>query len=1145
MSNRNHADQDNQWIYELEKCQSKILGLPNKVMELICRFLPTRADQFNACLIHPIWETAARNILWEAPKFYEPASFRAFVNTVMTTKKCALAVRSLSMCADGPDNHAIFKPIDNSDLKLHDTQLTTLSNPSFIRFMASRCEKLKSLKIYGYNLEGSHVETLASILSDLTDLHIIGNKRDPQDPSSPHPPPFVINSNILSRLRSLSLDGVFSITTSFSKTLATRCHNLQSIHLSLAGMSANGLAELCSHDILDLKELVFTHAAHIKDSHMTHVLKTFPNLVRLAVENAGHLTVETIRDAFTYSRFLEDLDIRGNSAYQLPLPNKDSGIDDEETWTVAPNMYRLAIHHLEISNTHLTHILRACPSLTVFGISDCDSLTDEPLEKSFGWLNKLEVAHIIQCKKIGSKTINAMIKKQTRKTIREVNFEGSGHIRPSDIYQLCRETHIHHLKTLRLVNYPELMDSTIGHFATVLQEKESIMILDEKAIELLVDTPMEQYSDLDQKPQARFLSGDQIIALATELQLSLPALEHILNKVQIMAPDSSEQESDENSSSSQVLHKYSNSEYDNQTNKSQAEYTDNSTERTTSQLSTQWPGTSLPLKTSEPETGVSSPEIQNRSSTQDYTSESERDTSGSLLSASSFIGSPSDRPEMESTENINNEKSLGGWTQSDGQDWAKGAEISTLNPKANHDRKPAQGDSKQKDAMRWNASRGQPMSNGTANKKFNAVFGAEEGWGNVENVVPWEQTKGYVPDVLEAQSNTIYWEQTRDGEWSKLSARKFAELPPAANNQRLSTPISRTPRRRTRAGAGGGSFRSSDDSSDNSDSEVMRTDIVYNPAEGSFQPKTQKPTRTTALPTRPRSQSPKTTNLPKYTATTTTATPTTSTPTTIEGWNKFRASSTMSANLLPNSSSRNFRQPQPRAISGALRKKQGTVRQAIPPGKMTGSWGSYSAQATAVDDQRPHKLIDTDDIVQPHSNPPSTPEYTKPVNADLKMLAGIDLSFPKDDNENKQAYDTPSESNIPAEVIIWSNNSDSTSKQPPANSHQEQKHWGGLTVNKDQVEDVDTSKDSLLLPKDPIQTKEKGAELTPMPTSPPFLEPVSNQLLDSGTATPDKPVETSPKSSSKEKPGKRATFKISTKDHGVQCLLFFEASKLL
>ncbi|KAI9026471.1 hypothetical protein CLU79DRAFT_741892 [Phycomyces nitens] len=1146
MINQSQVYKDDQWIYELDKYQSEFLRLPNKVMELICRMLPTRADQANACLIHPTWKTAARNILWESPRFHEPASFRAFLGTVQTSKNCALAVRSLRICVDGLDDQNVFKPIDNSNLKLHQMQHASLSNPEFIRIIASRCEKLTSLTIYGYQLEPSHVEVLAGILSELTELHIIGSKHGPESPGSFRSPPFIVNSSIFPRIRSLNLDGVFDITTSFAATLATRCHNLQSLHISLAGMSSSGLDELCNPGVLNLKELVFTHATHIKDYHMEHALKAFPRLTRLAVEGTGHITVKTIRNALGLLKFLEDLDIRGDPAYQLPELDSQGDIYNDETWTVSPNMYRLAIHHLGINNKLFTHILRACPSLTVLGISDCEYLTDEPLEKSFNWLSKLEVMYITQCRNIGSQTINAIIKRQTRRTIKQVNFEGSGDIKPSDIYQLCLKTHMNNLKWIRLINYPELMNSTIGSFASEFKEEESVMVLNEQAIELLVNTPMDQYSDLEQRPEGRYLSGDQIFGLAKELQLSLSALEKILNKVQLSLSDNSEQESDENSNSYQALEKSINSEYNTQDTKSQTEDVDNSTERTTSQLSTQWP--TIDIKSLPKQMGDSSPEM-NRSSNQEYTSESERDVSGSLVSTGSFVSSTESPPERES--NRTTSKSLGGWAPSDTQDWNQSTESSASDPIVKPNWQTSQNEDKQKENVRWN-TRMASTSNPTINDKDKAIFGLEEGWGNPENVVPWEQTKGYVHEVLEAQSNATFWEQTRDGGWNKLSPRKTNEIPPPVHQQRSSAPTSRISRRRTR----GGNFRSSDDSSDNSDSDVIRTEVLYRPTEGSFEPKPQTAKTNSNITTRPRSQSPKTTNLPKV-------------ATTIDSWNQFRESSALSPVSLP---SRPSRLSQPRPTSLGPRKKQGLTRQAIPPAQMSGNWGSYSAQATVMEDARLPKLIDIDDVVQP-SPTTKIPESTGLQNPDLNILVNYGISFDNDnDNEIKEAQSSSSES-MPQEIIVWSENvpnSQADSRaDSQANSHQEQNHWGGLAINNDMVTNV--TRDDLLSLSDGAKDAQKVTEPVEigaaaqdhvsvketienknMSTSPPSANQGCNKN-DIAIQDKHQPIlpsqlpeshQSSTASVGNEKSGKRATLKIPTNNHGLQNLMFYQDSDL-
>ncbi|KAI8979115.1 hypothetical protein BDF20DRAFT_867662 [Mycotypha africana] len=45
-----------------------------------------------------------------------------------------------------------------------------------------------------------------------------------------------------------------------------------------------------------------------------------------------------------------------------------------------------------------------------------------------------------------------------------------------------------------------------------------------------------------------------------------------------------------------------------------------------------------------------------------------------------------------------------------------------------------------------------------------------DGWGQTKGYTPWEQTEGYVKDVIDEQSKQEFWSQSNDGKWIKLSS---------------------------------------------------------------------------------------------------------------------------------------------------------------------------------------------------------------------------------------------------------------------------------------------------------------------------------------------------------------------------------------
>lgn len=523
--------QESLWVLDLNTKMQGFLSIPNAIMETICRLLPTQADRYEACLIHPTWQTAAMVALWESPEFPTQDSFRKFVNRVRQHKRSALAVRHLNLCITRERYPCKFEWSVSDELRWHASYRDVLlAKPQVIETLLRQCEKLESLSIYGWQLELEHLQKLAGCLPELRELRILGSACDSTTEKIPQLPTVMFN-NVIPRLTKLQLDAVFVYPSQQLSILRTRCTTLKSLRLSLAGMSQESFEALCSPSCIYLEELTLAHARHLRDFHVERAITSFTHLRKLYLEDVVHVTMNGIIAALRECPLLEELAIRASPTREINGDNhSNSNSDDNDARDNyqqnerLPHLRRFQLQNMPVNDDEFGRLLFHSDKLISVSLIGCQNLTNLSMANLCDAAPFLLALEVIDCKGIGGQTVKSLAYCTAVRSLEYVTIGGCDEIKPMELYTFIRSAVNHRLKSVSIAGYSSIMNSFIGRYRTADNRSDAFRLSRADMLSLVGSGPV---------PQSRYLTSEQVVRLASKLQLSVLRLEMILDEIQV------------------------------------------------------------------------------------------------------------------------------------------------------------------------------------------------------------------------------------------------------------------------------------------------------------------------------------------------------------------------------------------------------------------------------------------------------------------------------------------------------------------------------------------------------------------------------------------------------------------------------------
>jgi hypothetical protein len=507
------------FTFEVPKTNG-FLTLPDCIKEHICRFLIKRADQLEACLIHREWTTSAQAVLWERPRFARPENFGLFMATIQNNKKCALLVHDLQLVI--LDKHpTCFTPIVKSTLERHHSP-NVLQDPNTMLTVAVHCQRITTLEIYGWRLKAKQIEMLSTYAKNLTSLHIVG-----ADPGIATP--LSLNS-LLPRLTTLRLDGQFNLNSTWASALVKRANCLNRLQLSLRGMESQTMSAICSPSLAGLTELTLTDASSLTDVFVERMLTVFSKLTRLCIEGCANITSLSIAYAVRLCLNLKDLEIRGiknNVDIEDDVDTQLENYLDQYHETARP--IRFLLEHSNITDHQMELLGPSLVHIQTLGLKGCSNVTNQCLEKTIIYheVKHLRTIQILSCPRIDSGFLSLLADSYTIPlSIMQLYIADSGDMCPKDIYSLCCSSVDHNLREIRLVGYPNLLQSVIGTFNE--DHGKTSLLLNRRSLDALSHSTD---PELHNPPTERFLTSRQIILLAKKLSMSLEVLEALFDQV--------------------------------------------------------------------------------------------------------------------------------------------------------------------------------------------------------------------------------------------------------------------------------------------------------------------------------------------------------------------------------------------------------------------------------------------------------------------------------------------------------------------------------------------------------------------------------------------------------------------------------------
>ncbi|KAG2185486.1 hypothetical protein INT44_002277 [Umbelopsis vinacea] len=518
-----------EWHFDLDTPYIPALQLPHAVIKHICQYLPTQGDKQRACLIHPLWLPAAIDSLWEEPLFHTAAAFQGFYKIVHIKKNLALRVQSLNIIHD--PNNSDTNTIKRSSQPHHALKESTLAKPAVIMALVRLCENIKSLQIYGWQIQAQHIENLSHMLPELQHLTIIGDNERLMVISSAF-------RNLLSRLSTLRLDGVHNIDASFIDLLYRRCQNLESLQLSVQDIGPDGF-ETLTYGKLRLRELVLTDCVPLKDFHVAEIVRAFPHLRTLILDGANKLTGESLAHIFERCHELEKLDIRVEPDCTKQAQSQTAN-QHLKLYGKAGDLRQLSLRGICLDAITVQSSLCGHPQLRELTLEACDVLCDDDFRLICKSSPYLESIRLIDCSNLTGRALKSIARTNDAKLI-NVSMIRCGLVSPQQLKQFCQSVADRSSKKLVVSQGKGLTHSEYVTYASVdPSTQEPTYIFDRDAIDLLAQAN-HSYDSLDDSEhlisQRTYTLDRKQVAMVAEL-LGIPSqqLRGAISKVLSTAP---------------------------------------------------------------------------------------------------------------------------------------------------------------------------------------------------------------------------------------------------------------------------------------------------------------------------------------------------------------------------------------------------------------------------------------------------------------------------------------------------------------------------------------------------------------------------------------------------------------------------------
>ncbi|CAG8575945.1 3032_t:CDS:2 [Ambispora gerdemannii] len=378
----------NVWEFDEEPSfHHPALLLPSKIVKQISECLDSQADRRNLCLVHKCWSPIAIEVLWSEPVFKTPDSFHLFIRTVQQSKRCALRVRILNLCAPEEQEKHAFVPVLLSQREEHVVmQPMLLSKPSFIMNIIRLCENLESLKVYGWNLGDKNIHSLPQYCPSIKKIHIIGNTQITQQAL------YSLTNSVAINLDILDLDGDFSLSDNFAETLATKCPNIKTLKFSTKTMSSNGF-DILAAKLCNLRKLVLQDCSNLTDNNLSYFVERNPNLIEISV-HGNLLTIESFKMVMYSLQNLQRLDLRC-APQSLNIPH-----DTHWFVPISQTLLVLLLDCLPIDDDLIHVVSNACIQLEKFGLSRCPYVTNMSVKYVAENARNLHFVNLLKCPKI-------------------------------------------------------------------------------------------------------------------------------------------------------------------------------------------------------------------------------------------------------------------------------------------------------------------------------------------------------------------------------------------------------------------------------------------------------------------------------------------------------------------------------------------------------------------------------------------------------------------------------------------------------------------------------------------------------------------------------------------------------------------------
>ncbi|RIB21582.1 hypothetical protein C2G38_2243844 [Gigaspora rosea] len=461
------------------------LTLPSKIIKRIAQYLDFQHDRFNFCLVNKRWTPAATEILWSEPIFNTPDSFHSFCRSVRQSRSCALRVRVLDLCAPEDELVNLFAPVLKSERQEHQKMRTyVLSKPNSIMNLVRSCENLKSIKIYGWNLNDNHIQSLIQYCSGLEEFRVVGNQNLSQ---------FSVYSliNCIPILRVLDLDGAFVLSDNFAETLATKCSQLTSLKICTDMMSVRGF-DILAGKLTRLKELVLQNCSQLSDENIEQFVRNNSSIRKMLL-SGDKLSIRSFQAIISSLEDLRHLDLRCLKEMSHTIK-----------WVTAlgQNLHTILLDNLSVDDDLIDILSNNCKHVEIFGLSRCPFVTDRSIDSIAEHSENLRIVNLVGCHKITDTCLRILANKACY-TLVQLLIDSCGFFDPAGVRWFVSNT----FKLVRITfcKMPSISESFVYQFTT------------------------ERYSDLDDSIDRCTIEGDNLKKLAQYNNQNSNSLESIQN----------------------------------------------------------------------------------------------------------------------------------------------------------------------------------------------------------------------------------------------------------------------------------------------------------------------------------------------------------------------------------------------------------------------------------------------------------------------------------------------------------------------------------------------------------------------------------------------------------------------------------------